>query len=85
MEKLEVRVDKIASQTLPAGSNLLSDSESYLSDLNDEELNETIGGVPHPSAVPIGGNPGGDIWRSIKFTWVTMTQGPLTKGPSVVN
>jgi hypothetical protein len=45
---------EIKIQNLPEGSNLLSDSESYLSDLNDRELNVT-GGMEFicTSATPI--------------------------------
>ncbi|MDV2996884.1 MAG: hypothetical protein N4J56_006589 [Chroococcidiopsis sp. SAG 2025] len=37
----------------PAGSNLFSDSESYMMDLSEDELNTTSGGFVTPFSTPI--------------------------------
>lgn len=35
-----------ASEINPAGSDLFIDSNSFINDLNDDELGHTIGGIP---------------------------------------
>ena len=49
MSDIELR-NLAEGRNLPTGSELLSDSETYLTDISKEELNHTIGGVTFGAA-----------------------------------
>ncbi|MEM7593093.1 MAG: hypothetical protein AAF383_16515 [Cyanobacteria bacterium P01_A01_bin.83] len=86
MSEIELR-NLAEGRNQPTGSNLLSDSETYLTDVTEEELDGTLGGFQFPTngiSGYINGN--SPTWKPLGTAiWTGFTAGPITKGPSVVN
>lgn len=88
MSEIEIR-NLAESRNLPTGSDLISDSETYLTDVTDEELDNQIGGVTFGAAnkpiwdYTVGNSAGWGVLNDYIITG--FTAGPIGTGISVVN